>query len=139
MRLDLRRSERVHAQLPVVVQVKLRGETTFADPTRAIVLRTHGCLLTLSASVTMGEQLILRSVANRQEQDCRVVYLGENQDSRRGSRLRLRAAAPKVGGLENPPRIGSSPHLQVFPAKSKRNSGRYVRHLFLSAGFVRTE
>lgn len=139
MRLDLRRSERVRAQLPVVVQVKLRGETTFVDLTRAIVLRAHGCLPTLSASVKLGEQLILRNVANRQEQGCRVVYLGENQDGRRGSRPSPQGCGADGRGLVNPSRIGSSPHLQVFPAKSKRNSGPYMRHLFFSAGFLRTE
>src|SRR2546430_11480322 len=75
IRFDLRRLQRVHAQLPVVVQGKLTDETPFLDPTRAIVLSAHGCLITLSASVRLGEMLILRNVANCEGQDCRVVYL----------------------------------------------------------------
>jgi hypothetical protein len=63
VRSNLRRSQRVHAQLPVVVQGKLTDETSFADPTRAIVLSAHGCLITLSASVRLGESLILRNIA----------------------------------------------------------------------------
>src|SRR5215468_8030911 len=59
--MDLRRSKRVHAQLPVIVQGKATDETTFADPTRAIILSAHGCLITLSESVRLGEKLILRS------------------------------------------------------------------------------
>jgi PilZ domain-containing protein len=104
VRFDLRRSQRVRAQLPVVVQGKLTDETIFEDPTRAIVLSAHGCFLTLSASVSLGERLILRNVANREEQDCRVVYLGEKQGGRTEVGLRFKTAAPQFWGLEHPPR-----------------------------------
>ncbi len=104
VRFDLRRSRRVPAQLPVVVQGKSTDETPFEDPTRAIVLSAHGCLITLSESVRLGESLILRNVANREEQDCRVVYLGEEQGGRAEVGLRFKTAAPQFWGLEHPPR-----------------------------------
>ena len=100
----VRRSQRVRAQLPVVVQGKLTDETPFVDPTRAIVLSAHGCLITLSASVRLGERLILRNVATREEQDCRVVYLGEKQGGRTEVGLRFKTAVPQFWGLERPPR-----------------------------------
>ena len=103
IRLDLRRSQRVHAQVPVVVQGKLTDETPFVDPTRAIVLSAHGCLITLSAFAKLGDRLILRSVATREEQDCRVVYLGEKQGGRTEVGLRFKTAAPQFWGLEHPP------------------------------------
>jgi len=103
IRFDLRRSQRVRAQLPVVVQGKLTDESPFVDPTRAIVLSAHGCLITLSASVRLGEMLILRNVANREEQDCRVVYLGEKQGGRTEVGLRFKTAAPQFWDLEHPP------------------------------------
>jgi hypothetical protein len=100
----LRRSQRVRAQLPVVVQGKLTDETPFVDPTRAIVLSAHGCLITLSAaSVRLADRLILRNVATREEQDCRVVYLGEKQGGRTEVGLRFKTAAPRFWGLEHPP------------------------------------
>lgn len=102
-RLDLRRSRRVPAQLPVVVQGKSTEGIPFADPTRAVVLGAHGCLITLSESVRLGERLILRNVANREEQDCRVVYLGEQQGGRTEVGLRFKTAAPQFWGLEHPP------------------------------------
>ena len=94
-RLDLRRSRRVPAQLPVVVQGKSTDGIPFADPTRAVVLSAHGCLITLSESVRLGETLILRNVANREEQDCRVVYLGEKQGGRTEVGVRFKSAAPQ--------------------------------------------
>ena len=99
-----RRSQRVPAQLPVVVQGTLTDETPFVDPTRAIVLSAHGCLITLSASISLGDRLILRNTANREEQDCRVVYLGEKQGGRIEVGLRFKTAAPQFWGLEHPPR-----------------------------------
>ena len=103
-RFDLRRSRRVPAQLPVVAQGKSTHGIPFADPTRAVVLSAHGCLITLSASVRLGESLILRNLANRKEQDCRVVYLGEKQGGRTEVGLRFKTAAPQFWGLEHPPR-----------------------------------
>ncbi len=104
IRSHLRRSQRVPAQLPVVVQGKSTDETPFTDPTRAVVLSAHGCLIPLSASVRLGESLVLRNVANREEQDCRVVYLGEKQGDRIEVGLRFKTAAPQFWGLEQPPR-----------------------------------
>jgi len=101
--MDLRRSKRVHAQLPVIVQGKATDETTFADPTRAIILSAHGCLITLLASVRLGEGLILRNVANDKEQDCQVVYLGEKQGGRTEVGLRFKTASPRFWGLDHPP------------------------------------
>lgn len=103
VKIDLRRSKRVHAQLPVVVQGKATNETPFADPTRAIVLSAHGCLTTLSACPIMGDRLILRNVATSEEQDCRVVYLGSQQGGRTEVGLRFKSAAPQFWGLEHPP------------------------------------
>jgi PilZ domain len=103
LRFDLRRSQRVRAQLPVVVQGKLIDETPFVDPSRAVVLSAHGCLLTLSASVRLGERLTLRNVATREEQDCRVVYLGEKHGGRTEVGLRFNTASPQFWGLEHPP------------------------------------
>jgi hypothetical protein len=53
VRFDLGRSQRVHAQLPVVVQGKSTDDAAFAVPTRAIILSAHGCLVTLSKSVRL--------------------------------------------------------------------------------------
>lgn len=102
-RLDLRRSTRMPAQLPVVVYGKTSDGNPFADPTRAVVLSAHGCLITMSASVRLGEKLILRNIANPGEQNCRVVYLGEKHGGRREVGLRFQSAAPQFWGLEHAP------------------------------------
>ena len=101
--MDRRRSQRVHAQLPMIVQGKSTDESTFADPTRAMILSAHGCLTTLSASVRLGERLIVRNIANREEQDCQIVYLGEKQGGRSEVGLCFKTAAPQFWGLDHPP------------------------------------
>ena len=102
-RLDLRRSQRVRGQLPVVVQGKSTDKAHFADPTRALVFSAHGCLITLSRPVRLGEKLVLRNLASGQEQDCRVVYVGETQGGRTEVGLRFKTAAPQFWGLEHAP------------------------------------
>lgn len=102
-RLDVRRSQRVNAMLPVTVQGRSRGATPFAEASRALVLNAHGCLITLSRTVRLGEKLVLQNEANRQEQECRVVYLGERQGGRTEVGLRFKSAAPQFWGLENAP------------------------------------
>lgn len=103
VRLDLRRSSRVSAQVPVVVQRTAADGLPFADPTRAVVLSAHGCLISSSKDVRLGERLILRNIANREEQDCRVVFLGEKHGGRAEVGLRFKAAAPQFWDLEQTP------------------------------------
>ena len=101
--MDRRRSQRVHAQLPMIVQGKSTDESTFADPTRAIILSAHGCLTTLSASVRLGERVVVRNIGTCEEQDCQVVYLGEKQGGRTEVGLCFKTAAPQFWGLDHPP------------------------------------
>lgn len=100
---ELRRSQRVQAQLPVVVQGESTDAIPFADPTRALVLSAHGCLTSISRPVKVGQKLVLQNLANLQEQDCRVVYVGENQGNRIEVGLRFKTAAPQFWALEDPP------------------------------------
>jgi hypothetical protein len=102
-KVDLRRSKRVPAQLPVVVEGESAERNRFEDPTRAVILSAHGCLLTLSESVRLGQKLLLRNVASREQQDCRVVYLGEQHGGRTEVGLRFKAPAPQFWGLAHPP------------------------------------
>ncbi|HUI73713.1 MAG TPA: hypothetical protein VLX32_02150, partial [Candidatus Acidoferrum sp.] len=62
-----------------------------------------GCLVTLSTPVRLGEKLVLRNLDSREEQDCRVVYIGEKQGGRTEVGLRFKSAAPQFWGLEHPP------------------------------------
>jgi len=101
--MDRRRSQRVHAQLPMIVRGKSADESTFADPTRAMILSAHGCLTTLSASVKLRERVVVRNIATGEEQDCQVVYLGEKQGGRTEVGLCFKTATPQFWGLDHPP------------------------------------
>jgi len=103
VRPELRRSQRVSAQLPVVVQGKSPDQTPFTDPTRAVVLSAHGCLVTLATTVNLGQRVILRNVTSREEQDCRVVFLGAQHGGRTEVGLRFKTAAPQFWGLAQTP------------------------------------
>jgi len=101
--LEHRRSRRVHGDMPVVVQGKAGNETAFADLTRTVVFSAHGCLITLSRPVRIAEKLVLRNPATGQEQDCRVVFVGDAQGGRTELGLRFKAPAPQFWGIEDAP------------------------------------
>ena len=102
-RIDVRRSRRVVAQVPVIVLGGSAEAAPFADPSYALVINAHGCLITLSRSVRLGERLSLQRAGTREKQDCRVVYLGQKQGGRTEVGLRFKTAAPQFWGLVNPP------------------------------------
>jgi hypothetical protein len=107
--LSFRRSKRVPAQLPVLVQGESADRSSFEDPTRAIILSAHGCLLTLSAAVRLGQKVVLRNVSNHHWQDCRVVYVGDKQGGRTEVGLRFKSPSPNFWGLDNPPTDWNKP------------------------------
>jgi hypothetical protein len=73
---ERRRSQRVLMDVPLVV----RGETTdkrpFQEETFTIVVSAYGALVVLAAKVELGQRLVLVNLSTRDEQDCRVAFLG---------------------------------------------------------------
>lgn len=78
-RIDVRRSRRVVAQMPVIVLGGSAEAAPFADSSYALAINAHGWLITLSRSVRLGERFSLRRAGTREKQDCRVVYLDQKQ------------------------------------------------------------
>ncbi len=101
--LNRRRSERVLAQLPVVVKGTARDRVPFTEPTRTVTLNAHGALITLTARAELGQILILANAATQEEQECCVVYLGARQAGRTEVGIAFKHAAPRFWGLDSPP------------------------------------
>ncbi len=83
----------------------------------------------MSESVRLGERLILRNVANRKEQGCRVVYLGERQDG--GTEVGLCFMLPKrratvLGPSAHTPRLEVGLSLRVRQAIKTLFAVRYI-------------
>ncbi len=102
-KLQRRRSERVLVHLPVLVKGNAKYEGPFTEPTRAVVINAHGALITLVTHAELGQKLTLTNVATREEQECRVVYLGTKLGGRTEVGIAFKHPAPKFWGIAVPP------------------------------------
>ncbi|MFZ0212554.1 MAG: hypothetical protein WBE20_16270 [Candidatus Acidiferrales bacterium] len=97
---DTRRSLRIFRRVPVKVRGMNAEGQKFRESCQTIVLNAHGGLLYLNESVEMGGQLQLENPVTEEEQECRIVYLGDNSD--RGQRVGVEflSPAPHFWGVE---------------------------------------
>ncbi len=95
-----RRSSRVFMRLRVVVAGKDRDRKRFREACETVVISAHGALLTLKRSVDDDAQLVVTNPFTQEEQECRVVYLGD--DSGEGQRVGIEflTPAPHFWGVE---------------------------------------
>lgn len=95
-----RRSSRVFMRLRVVVAGKDRDRKRFREACETVVISAHGALLTLKRSVDDGVELVITNPFTQEEQECRVVYLGD--DSGNGQRVGIEflTPAPHFWGME---------------------------------------
>jgi hypothetical protein len=107
-----RRSSRVFMRLRVIVAGKDHNRRRFREACETIVISAHGALLCLAHSLDDDAQLVLTNPFNQEEQECRVVYLGE--DSGNGQRVGIEflTPAPHFWGMEF-----SQPDWSSIPAR----------------------
>jgi len=98
-----RRSSRVFARMSVRASGKNSQGRKFHEQAETIVVNAHGGLIYLNAFLEMGSLVMLRSPANEEEQESRVVYIGGA--SERGHRVGLEfvSPAPHFWGIDFPP------------------------------------
>lgn len=98
-----RRSSRVLTRVAVRVSGKNIDGRKFHETCQTILVNAHGCLLYLNETVEMGSDLTIASPATEEEQECRIVYLGEY--SKKGHRVGIEflSPAPHFWGIEFAP------------------------------------
>lgn len=95
-----RRSSRVFTRIPVKVRgINTDGEK-FREACQTIVVNSHGGLLYLNQDVELGTQVLLINPVSEEEQECRIVYLGDT--SEKGTRVGVEflSPAPHFWGVE---------------------------------------
>jgi len=107
-----RRSSRVFMRLRVIVAGKDRNRKRFREACETIVINAHGALLVLAQSLDDDAQLVVTNPFTQEEQESRVVYLGE--DSGKGQRVGIEflTPAPHFWGMEF-----SQPDWSTVPAR----------------------
>ncbi|MGH9718198.1 MAG: PilZ domain-containing protein [Candidatus Acidiferrales bacterium] len=87
-----RRSSRIFTRIPVRAQGKNNQGRRFKQSSQTIVINAHGGLLYLQEEVAMGADIVLVNPATEEEQDCRVVYIGDT--SEKGTRVGVEFLSP---------------------------------------------
>ncbi len=87
-----RRSSRVFTRIPVQAKGKNVLGQKFRSKSQTIVINAHGGLLYLNEELKLGADIILINPATEEEQECRIVYLGDT--SEKGTRVGVEFLCP---------------------------------------------
>jgi hypothetical protein len=95
-----RRSSRVFMRVRVVVAGRDHTRRRFREASETIVISAHGGLLYLNREVDLDALLVLTNPFTQEEQECRIVYLGDNSGKGRRVGLEFLTPAPQFWGVE---------------------------------------
>jgi hypothetical protein len=98
-----RRSSRVFTRIPVRATGKNAEGRKFRENSQTIVINAHGGLLYLQASLELGADLVLVNPVTEEEQECRVVYLGDLSDKGTRVGVEFLSPSPHFWGVEFAP------------------------------------
>ena len=87
-----RRSSRVFTRIPVQAKGKNLQGQKFRAKSQTIVINAHGGLLYVDQELELGADLVLINPATEEEQECRIVYLGDS--SEKGTRVGVEFLCP---------------------------------------------
>jgi hypothetical protein len=95
-----RRSSRVFMRVRVVAAGKNLDGRKFRKACETIVINAHGGLLYLDQSLENGAMLVLSNPLTQDEQECRVVYLGEASEKGQRVGVEFLSPAPHFWGVD---------------------------------------
>ncbi|HLE35847.1 MAG TPA: hypothetical protein VI699_01740 [Candidatus Acidoferrales bacterium] len=98
-----RRSPRVFMRVHVWVSGKNADGRKFREASQTIVINAYGGLLYLNQPVENGSMLVLSSPATQEEQEVRVVYLGEVCEKGQRVGVEFLTPSPHFWGVEFTP------------------------------------
>ena len=95
-----RRSGRVFRRMRVQAQGRAHDRKKFKETCETVVVNAHGGLLLLKHEVNNGEMLVITNPETQEEQECRVVYLGDPGDKGQRVGVEFLTPAPRFWGVE---------------------------------------
>jgi hypothetical protein len=94
-----RRSGRVFLKMRLQAHGRGHNGKKFKEICETLVVNAHGALLLLKHEIDNGEMLVLTHPETQEDQECRVVYLGEPADRQRVG-VEFLTPAPRFWGIE---------------------------------------
>jgi hypothetical protein len=95
-----RRSSRMFLRVRVVATGKNQEGRKFREACETIVINAHGGLLYLHQTMEDGAMIVLINPFTQEEQECRVVYLGEAGEKGQRVGVEFLSPAPHFWGVE---------------------------------------
>jgi hypothetical protein len=95
-----RRSGRIFYKMRVQARGRGHDGRKFREACNTVAVNSHGGLLLLKHEVDNGEMLVLINPESLEEQECRIVYLGELGDKGQRVAVEFLTPAPYFWGLE---------------------------------------
>jgi hypothetical protein len=94
-----RRSGRAFLKMKLKAEGRAHDGRKFRETCETVVVNVHGALILLKHEIDDGEMLVLTHPETMEEQECRVVYLGEPADRQRVG-VEFLTPAPRFWGLD---------------------------------------
>jgi hypothetical protein len=111
-----RRSTRVFMRVRVVVAGKNSDGRRFREACETIVINAHGGLMYLKQPLHMDTMLVVTNPFTQEEQECRIVFLGDATDKGQRVGLEFLTPAPHFWGVDFVPADWPPPHVPVRPS-----------------------
>jgi hypothetical protein len=110
-----RRSTRVFMRVRVVAAGKNSDKRRFRETCETIVINAHGGLLYLNQPLAMDAMIVLTNPFTQEEQECRIVFLGDATDKGQRVGLEFLTPAPHFWGVDFVPADWPAPPAPVRP------------------------
>lgn len=110
-----RRSARAFHRMRVQANGRGQNGRKFRESCETVVVNVHGGLLYLQHEVVNGELLVLTNPETQEEQECRIVFLGDAGDKGQRVGVEFLTPAPHFWGIEfeAPPRYSAPASIDV--------------------------
>ncbi len=89
--------------VPVLVLGGTPDKHSVLEETHTLVVNAHGALLTLAMKVVPEQQLTIRNMKSKEEQACRVAYLGPTVSGKTQVGVEFTSPAPHFWHIAFPP------------------------------------
>ena len=111
-----RRSTRVFLRVRVVVAGKNSDNRRFREACETIVINAHGGLMYLHQPLTLDSMLVVTNPFTQEEQESRVVFLGEATDKGQRVGIEFLTPAPHFWGVDFVPTDWPAPPAALRPS-----------------------
>jgi PilZ domain len=98
-----RRSSRVFKRVLVNAEGKNLMGRKFRESCQTIVINAHGALLYLKAELAVGAMVVLSNPFTQEDQECRVVFIGDDVEKGQRVGVEFLSPAPHFWGVDFTP------------------------------------